>query len=318
MRKKVKVSVIVPVYNVESYLPYAMQSLLDQTLKDVEFICVNDGSTDGSLEILEMYAKRDSRITIISKENGGLSSARNAGIKASMGEIIMFMDSDDFLDKRACERIWIEFEEYPTDIVVFGANLIPSTPRAPSWYWWNLYVEARRYYAFDPDILFNIPSSKPFVWRQAFSRSFLDRVGVLFDEKVKFGEDIIFQFQVFPFADNISYVPDALYFYRWKRTGSLMATVKQEKDAKVCEHLNIVNKIFGYFSANHLLEKYEHRVFQWALEFLGEDLLDETIVGRVSLVTQLMVTLELHGVKKYLGKISKESKVIYKKLARIL
>ena len=318
MRKRVKVSVIVPVYNVESYLPYAMQSLLDQTLMDVEFICVNDGSTDGSLKILEMYAERDSRITIINKENGGLSSARNAGIKASMGEIIMFMDSDDYLDKNACERVWIEFKEGPTDIVVFGTNPVPNTPCAPSWYWWNLIVESNRYYGFNPGILFDIPSSKPFVWRQAFSSTFLEEVNVLFDESVKFGEDIIFQFQVFPFAKNVAYISDPLYFYRWQRTGSLMETVYKESDSLFGEHINIVSKIFNYFSEKKLFEKYEHRVFQWALEFLGNDLFDKKKEEGGKHIPQFMAMLDANGAKDYFKKFSNEAKETYRKLEKLL
>ena len=92
-----KVSIIVPIYNVEPYLSSCLASCLNQTLKDIEIICVNDGSTDHSLEIVKEFQKADRRIRIIDKENGGLSSARNAGITAARGEWLVFLDSDDML-----------------------------------------------------------------------------------------------------------------------------------------------------------------------------------------------------------------------------
>ena len=94
----VKISIIVPVYNVEKYLPECLESLIHQTLKDIEIICINDGSTDNSLSILKDYAKKDSRIRIINKENWGISAARNSGINTAMGDFLSFIDSDDWID----------------------------------------------------------------------------------------------------------------------------------------------------------------------------------------------------------------------------
>ncbi len=126
----VKVSVIVPVYNVEQYLSACLHSCVNQTLYDIEIICVNDGSTDGSLAILQAFAQRDHRVKIIDKPNGGLSSARNAGIDQANGEMIMFLDSDDYLSLNACERVWTETLEAPTDVIIFGTRIFPNSPRA--------------------------------------------------------------------------------------------------------------------------------------------------------------------------------------------
>ena len=93
----IKISVIVPVYNVENYLIKCLESLVYQTLKDIELICVNDGSTDGSLSILEDYQKRFSQVKVYTKSNGGLSDARNYGLKHAVGEYIAFVDSDDYV-----------------------------------------------------------------------------------------------------------------------------------------------------------------------------------------------------------------------------
>lgn len=113
-----KVSVIIPVYNVEKYLRQCLDSVINQTLKDIEIICVNDGSTDNSPQILEEYAAKDNRIKIINKTNGGLSSARNAGMEVAQGEFIGFVDSDDYLDLNFYESLYNRAKETNSDIVV--------------------------------------------------------------------------------------------------------------------------------------------------------------------------------------------------------
>ena len=100
------VSVLVAVYNVSTYLRQCLDSLKNQTLKDIEIICVNDGSTDSSLQILEEYAAKDDRIKLVNKINGGLPSARNAGLEIARGEYICFVDGDDFVDIRMYQKMY--------------------------------------------------------------------------------------------------------------------------------------------------------------------------------------------------------------------
>lgn len=101
--KSVKISVIVPVYNVEKYLEKCVESLLNQSLKDIEIILVDDGSPDKCPQICDEYAKKDCRVKVCHKKNGGLSSARNEGLQHISGEYYMFVDSDDWLDLEACK-----------------------------------------------------------------------------------------------------------------------------------------------------------------------------------------------------------------------
>lgn len=115
----IKVSVIIPVYNVEKYLDECLKSIINQSLKDIEIICINDGSTDNSLAILEAYEKRDSRIRIISQENAGLSCARNKGLSLSNGKYIYFMDSDDILEESALEELYELSEKENLDLTIF-------------------------------------------------------------------------------------------------------------------------------------------------------------------------------------------------------
>lgn len=124
-------SIIVPVYNVEDYLDACLDSLQTQTFGDIEMVCVNDGSPDDSREILAKRQKEDARIVIVDKPNGGLSSARNAGINAACGTHIGFLDADDRFTPNACQRIAEAFAETDADVVTFGGYCSPQKPQPP-------------------------------------------------------------------------------------------------------------------------------------------------------------------------------------------
>lgn len=267
----VKVSIIVPVYNVAKYLSTCLNSCINQTLYDIEIVCVNDGSTDNSLEILEAFAAKDHRVKIVTQPNGGLAAARNTGIKNACGEIIMFLDSDDLLALNACERVWRETLEAPTDIIVFGTEIFPAMPKASDWYYKVLATRTHRYWKFEPRVLFNEPAAKPFVWRQAFNRKFFDEQGILFDERVRYGEDIVFQMEIFPHAEKFAFIGDKLYRYRWCREGSLMESYRTDMDGKIRKHFDIVHYITEYWQECGWLEKYGQEYTQWLLEFFVYD-----------------------------------------------
>lgn len=106
MRETLPLSIIVPIYNMEKYLPKCLDSIMAQTMKDFELICVNDGSTDGSQKVLGEYAAKDSRIRVVRKENGGLVSARKAGVAEAKGEYIGFVDPDDWIASEMYEKLY--------------------------------------------------------------------------------------------------------------------------------------------------------------------------------------------------------------------
>ena len=119
---EIKVSVIIPIYNTEKYIAECLDSIINNSLKDIEIICVNDGSTDNTLEILNSYAEKDSRITVINKENSGPSASRNAGMEVAKGKYILFIDSDDFIEPRALEYLYCEAEKDNLDQLYFCAK----------------------------------------------------------------------------------------------------------------------------------------------------------------------------------------------------
>ncbi len=122
MKVIIKVSIVIPVYNVEAYLEECMESAVNQTLDNIEIICINDGSTDSSLEILKKYEKKYNNIIIINQENKGLSASRNVGIRNARGKYIYFLDSDDFIDIESMEICYKVCENSKLDMVTFDAK----------------------------------------------------------------------------------------------------------------------------------------------------------------------------------------------------
>lgn len=312
----VKVSVIVPVYNVEKYLSTCLSSCINQTLFDIEIICVNDGSTDNSLSILEAFAKADQRIKIVNKPNGGLSSARNVGIREACGEMIMFLDSDDFLALNACERVWKETLEVPTDIVIFGSRIFPEEPRASKWHYSVLNVWTHRRECFTPSVLFDEPNAKPFVWRQAFHRKFFTAYGLEFDERVKYGEDMVFQMEIFPHGSHFSFISDKLYNYRWYREGSLMSLYRSDMDEKIRQHLDFVVYIAEYWKNQGWLELYGKEFTQWLLEFLVSAIRNKEVQYAPEHLKKVNALIQQFNLTQYLNKVDRSARALVRTLKR--
>lgn len=128
------ISIIVPVYNAAPYLPQCLDSLVNQTYRDIEIICVNDGSTDNSLDILKAYAERDSRILVIHQENQGLSDARNKGLENARGEWVMFVDNDDWIDISTCQITLETVHAHQADVVMWTYNREYEGHSLPKYY----------------------------------------------------------------------------------------------------------------------------------------------------------------------------------------
>lgn len=213
----VKISVVLPVYNVADYLKKCLDSLVNQTFKDFEVICVNDGSTDLSLSILEGYALTDSRFKIITQENQGLSGARNTGIKKVKGEYVLFVDSDDWLEANALELLYKHVKGFDSDITMFKfKNYYEDSSEFGEGPFTNLEVIDSSIYTHNfnymdvLDIIFKI-SHAPF--NKLYKTSFLKE----FDFNFLYGsyyEDLEFFYRVFLKAKKVSVLPEYLYYYR--------------------------------------------------------------------------------------------------------
>lgn len=219
------ISIIIPVYNVEYYLEDCLNSLINQEFKgEIEMICVNDGSTDGSLDILNRYIELDPRIIVISQDNAGLSAARNTGLKHAKGKFLMFIDSDDSLKhNNSLSKMFYAAEQEETDILIadFEFDYEDKTKnhiiqRDPSII--NKRMSGKEY--LDKEIkkkCFN-----PVVWNKLYNRNFLENNNLFFLEGVLY-EDNEFTPRALYLAESVRHISDVVYLYR-QRTNSIMNT----------------------------------------------------------------------------------------------
>lgn len=266
-----KVSFIVPVYNTQEFLPRCLDSLLGQTCPDIEIVVVNDGSPDGSSAIIDEYARLDFRVRVVEKSNGGLSSARNAGMDVARGDIIDFVDSDDYVEPNLAEFLVDAFAKERPEIVVFGAVCEPAE-LASKRIKQLLSPEARTFESFDPALLFSA-NAQPYVWRAAYSRELIERESLRFAENVRFAEDVVFQFESYPLSARTVLAPDKLYHYVMQDkslTHVFNAGAKRMDKAEA--HLLMLHEILERWSARGLLELCPGELVAWFMDLIAFDL----------------------------------------------
>ena len=266
-----KVSFIVPVYNTQEFLPRCLDSLLGQTCPDIEIIVVNDGSPDGSATIIAEYARKNSRVRVVEKSNGGLSSARNAGMDVARGDIIDFVDSDDYVESNLAEFLVDAFAGEHPEIVVFGAVCEPAE-LASKHIQQLLSPEACVFESFDPVLLFSA-NAQPYVWRAAYSRELIERESLRFAEKVRFAEDVVFQFESYLLSARTVLAPDKLYHYVMQDK-SLTHTfnVGAKRRDKAEAHILMLHEILERWSARGLLELCPGELVAWFMDLVAFDL----------------------------------------------
>lgn len=227
----IKISVVIPVYNVEKYLKQCLESVINQTLSEIEIICINDGSTDNSLQILGEYAEKDDRIKVISKRNGGISSARNMGMKYVKGDYIGFVDSDDWIELDMYEKLYENAKFYDSDMVMCPAHRFDDVThelKYDSPYFTLEYFDK----TFD-NCVFAPDQTKDFFfdilvtpWNKIYKSEFLEETGVKFPEGLDFDDNPFF-FEIYLKASKVSLVRDFLYFYRINRSGSFITSANE-------------------------------------------------------------------------------------------
>ena len=225
-QESVKVSVIIPVYNCERYLRQCLDSVLRQTLREIEVICVDDGSTDGSLELLQSYARQDTRLTVLQQEHAFAGTARNLGKSRARGKYLVFWDADDFFRPDALEKLYRQCEKDSADVCICGAR--------------QYHEETGTSYASDaymrrddlplsmpfnreswPEHILNISNVAP--WNKMFRRAFVEKQGLDF-QGIRNGNDIYFVVNAICLAKRVTVVPKALVTYRVNASGGLTAS----------------------------------------------------------------------------------------------
>lgn len=223
------ISVIIPVYKVEAYLARCLDSVLNNTYKNIEVICINDGSPDGCLEILKKYKENDPRIQIINKENQGVSAARNDGLRIASGEWITFIDSDDWIHPRFFEVLIDIAAKTDADIVAGD------------------YIRAKSYEEFteinekelehsrtDLKTIYKKKNLRYFVWGKIFKKEVVSNLW--FDEEVTYGEDSLFNINIYCNADKLAIINcDAKLYYYYDREGSAVNSIDTTNWIKQCK-----------------------------------------------------------------------------------
>ncbi len=296
----VLVSILVPVYNTSKYLEKCMDSLVNQTLREIEIICVNDGSTDNSLEILEQYAEKDPRVIIVNKPNGGLPSARNAGIERATGEYLGFVDSDDYVEVTMFEKMYKTATKNSSEVVVCGAEIFPTNPAPTPWLYDVLSPRTCHYPTFTPDVLFKERGARPFLWRNLVKRDLIERENIRLKEDIVLGEDQAFQFKVYPKAKGISFMADKLYHYCWYREGSIMNTESNKKFAQKLEkHTNLCIHVITEIQKLENYEQMRKQILAWSVELLYDDFIKVAFKDRRKIAKRMTLNWNDFGYWMY-------------------
>ncbi len=226
---RVKVSVIIPVYNAEKYIGECLDSLRKQTLKNIEIICVDDGSDDGTLEILQQYAARDKRIKVFCQENKYAGVARNFGMDNARGRYLLFLDADDFFEEKLIEKIYWEAERCQAEIVLFGGQSYDDSTKEIKPMPWLLNTSV-----LPKEVPFSckdtngmlLSAFSPAPWTKLFRRDFVRRNRLRFQE-LQNSNDVFFVFCATCLASKITYLDEKLVYYRRNSGSSLQSTKKK-------------------------------------------------------------------------------------------
>lgn len=255
-----KISIIIPVYNTSMYLDKCLNSLLNQTLKEIEIICINDGSTDNSLEILQNFARTDGRIQIIDQKNQGQSAARNAGIKEAKGEYIGFLDSDDWADEKMFKKLYDRAKQTDSDmtmcsIAVYNEKTKQIATNDP-YLTLSLFPESLKAKTFTYkdclDFLFRICVVP---WNKIYKNEWLKKHGIKFLEGVNF-EDMVFTIEALIHADSITLVDEPLVYYR-KASQTSYSVGNCSFDYKKLDFFTIFEKLEQILKENSIYNKFE-------------------------------------------------------------
>ena len=246
-----KVSVIVPVYNVEQYIEKCLENLVNQTLDDIEIIVVNDGSTDNSETIINKYLQKYSnKIKYLTKTNGGLSDARNYGMKYATGEYIAFLDSDDYADVTTYEKMYNKAIEENCDYV--ECNFI--------WEYENKQVKDKgEIYTNKHEML---EKARVVAWNKLIKKELIDNTKIEFPKGLRY-EDVEFFYKLLPYIKRFGFVEDYLIHYV-QRSNSIANT----QNERTKEIFTVLENVINYYKENDLYEEYRDELEYTYTRFL--------------------------------------------------
>lgn len=203
----IKFTIVIPIYNAAEHLSKCLDSVLSQSYKNIEIVCINDGSTDNSLQILEKYLEKDNRIKIISQKNSGVSAARNLGLENAKGDYILFVDSDDWLELDACKILLNTINNKNCDLVYFNYYAISSSIKR------EINITNRK---ITPNYFLTYGG----LCNCCYKKDFINKNNIHFPTNIKISEDIVFKTIVILNNPLIEIIPKSLYNYFYTRENS--------------------------------------------------------------------------------------------------
>lgn len=296
-----KVSVIIPVYNTEAYVEEAVRSIMNQTLRDIEIIIINDGSTDNSLSVIKKLALEDDRINYYSQINQGQSVARNAGIKEAKGKYLYFMDSDDILEEKAFELCYNKCIAEDLDFIFFDAVNFGEINKLVLEYNRKDYLDTKVYTGIEVlNLLLDIQGYRVPPWLYFINVSFLRKENITFDSDLKKFEDQIFSAKIHLLARRVAYLPLSL-FRRRLRQNSLMTHTFTLDDVKT--YFIVSDKLLD-------LGKNQHKRVQYVIDRIVDDMLNAVIYKASSLRFKERIVVGVETFKKYSRYISLKTWIV--------
>lgn len=282
-----KATIVVPVYNSARSIQRCLDSLLAQSERSIQVVCVNDGSTDDSLSVLHQMAQTDGRVLVIDQKNEGVSCARNAGIDAAEGDVVFFVDVDDYIDAQTVECVLQAMESADAEVAVFGGVCEPADA-APKRVQQLMSPKAGTFGTHDPQLLFHA-NAQPYACRAAFSRELLNREGIRFAPGLALGEDVVFQFAAYALSRKIVVMPDKFYYYVMESDSATHEFNSADARAKKLDaHMMMLEDVLEDWAAYGLLDLCPGELVTWFLDLIVFDLarLDaddfHRIAGRVN------------------------------------
>lgn len=266
MGQNALISIVIPIYNAERFLPKCLDSILDQTYTNLEVICVNDSSPDNSLEVLNKYAEKDSRIRVVDKENEGVSAARNVGLSMVSGEYVMFVDADDWIDPETCQCAVDAMTEYQVDVVLWSyVSENHGNQSFKKLFNGDMVFEEeickqrlhRRFVGIVDDELAHPELADALcpVWGKLYKREVVQKSGAKFVDLSEIGtyEDGLFNLEVFGEVKKAVYLDKCFYHYRRDNTGS--ATSKYNPNL-FNQWQNLYRRMREYITKHNLPDEY--------------------------------------------------------------
>lgn len=267
------ISFIIPVYNCEGYLNECLDSIINQNYQYIEIIIINDASTDNSLNICNKYAQKDNRVKLITnKRNLGVSATRNIGIEKSTGDVIIFIDSDDYIEKDYIQKIITLIGKY--DLLCYGYNCLYKNTKIPI----LLNKKINNKDVFENKVMIGNEIAG-YLWNKVFKSDIVKSNNIKFNENIHYCEDLLFVSQYLKYSNSVYYFNDCLYNYRMRKNSASYNFFNKKNSSILYSYLFLIEK----YKNNELIEnhlKYMYLIYYYCFKKYGleSDMINKNIL----------------------------------------